>query len=89
MTVILHFAMPREAPSLEWGAPMPDVRQELHFDVRVHRFVYSQRISYGHAPADRVYLEPVPCQPCSWEEILRACTVLDLLRHEQDWRTRL
>jgi hypothetical protein len=58
----------------------PDAVEELHFNVRVHRRWYRRGPFEASNPRDRIYFEPVPCQPCTWEEILRACALLVELR---------
>jgi hypothetical protein len=58
----------------------PKSVEELHFSVRVHQRWYPRgRFQASHSN-DRIYFEPVPLQPCSWEEVLCACEVLAELR---------
>lgn len=84
--MITHFRTLRRPDADEpfFDGPVPESVDELHFGIAVHHRRYPRRPFEVSNPRDRFYLEPVPCQPCTWEEILHACEVLaDLHYHEQ------
>jgi hypothetical protein len=73
-----------ETPVLfEAGSPLPESVEHLHFNVRKHRRWYPRGRHQASNPNDRIYLEPVPLQPCTWEEILRACETLESLHRKE------